>query len=340
MPQAPLRTLQAANRLVCEVRVDRTCAEAAGRLQHVLEAHGRVPPVQHDRGVGQRLALQSPQPGIAVAQHGRRCVHMHSGHGERLLERLGCGRLAIAGEGEAVLGTIGTDDLARDHLEVPLVPPVPAAHVAAIETNHDGAACLYHRLLRGFAEMLLDDILAHAQRPVPDRARVLRPAYRQQLGQKSRDLAERHQRRIPGCDVRELGCDAILAEVQDGKALRPALTHILTGADEQAADPDRHVAEQGAKPRPVMAFAGQHAPARDARATALTQHGHLGRHDLSLQRRRELLRLVQPKPKLGQAGLLVALDAGNLGFRRHPRPQLRNQLHPPHQLRHQPTLVP
>jgi len=41
------------------------------------------------------------------------------------------------------------------------------------------------------------------------------------------------------------------------------------------------------------------APARDARAMALTHHSHLGRHDLSLECCRELLRLVQPKPKLG-----------------------------------------
>jgi len=32
---------------------------------------------------------------------------------------------------------------------------------------------------------------------------------------------------------------------------------------------------------------------------ALTHHSHLGRHDLSLECCRELLRLVQPKPKLG-----------------------------------------
>jgi len=90
----------------------------------------------------------------------------------------------------------------------------------------------------------------------------------------------------------------------------------------------------------LLALAGQHAPARDAQATALTHRGHLGRHDLSLQCCRKLLRLGKPKPKLGQAGLLIALDAGNLAFHRHPRPQLRNQLHSPHQLRHQPTLVP
>jgi hypothetical protein len=100
---------------------------------------------------------------------------MHSGRGERLPERLGRDRLAVAGKGEAVLGTIGTDDLARDHLEVPLLLSVPAAHIAAVETNHNGAACLHHRVFRGLVEMLLDDILADPQRPVPDRARVMRP---------------------------------------------------------------------------------------------------------------------------------------------------------------------
>jgi hypothetical protein len=89
-----------------------------------------------------------------------------------------------------------------------------------------------------------------------------------------------------------------------------------------------------------MALAGQHAPTRRATATTLAQHGHLGRHNLSLECCRELLCLVEPQPKLGQTGLLIALDTEQLGFRRHPRPQLRNQLHPPYQLRHQPTLFP
>jgi len=233
---------------------------------------------------------------------------------------------------------IGMDDLARDHLEMVLLLPVPAAHIAAIKTNHDDAGRLCRRLLRRLAEMLLHDLRADPQRPVPDRARVLRPTHRQQLRQQGRDPAERRQRRIPGCDIGELGCDCILAQVQHREALR--LTRALTRADEQTADPDRHVAEQGAKPRPIMALAGQHAPARNARATALTHHSHLGRHDLSLQCCRELFRLGEPEPKLGQAGLLIALDAGKLGCCRHPRPQLRNQLHPPYQLRHQPILFP
>jgi len=107
-------------------------------LDSVLKAYSGVPPVQHDRGARQRLTLQPPQPGIAVAQHRCRCVRTHPGRGKRLPERLGCGRRAVAGEGEAVLGAPGVDDLARDHLEVAL-RPVPAADVAAIKPNHDGS---------------------------------------------------------------------------------------------------------------------------------------------------------------------------------------------------------
>jgi hypothetical protein len=69
MPKPPLRTLQSANRLGGQVCVGH--AKAASGLQGVFEAHRRVPPIQHDCGVRQRLALQPPQPGIAVAQHRR-----------------------------------------------------------------------------------------------------------------------------------------------------------------------------------------------------------------------------------------------------------------------------
>jgi hypothetical protein len=40
-------------------------------------------------------------------------------------------------------------------------------------------------------------------------------------------------------------------------------------------------------------------------------HGHLRRHDLILKCRHELLRLGEPKPKVGRASPLIALDAGN-----------------------------
>lgn len=72
---------------------------------------------------------------------------------------------------------------------------------------------------------------------------------------------------------------------------------------------------------------------------ALTRRGDLNRHDLGLKRRCQLLRLGQPKSKISQASLLIALDAGHLSLRHDPRPKLRHQLHPPHQLRHPPTLV-
>ena len=72
-------------------------------------------------------ALQPPQPGLAVAQYGRRRIRTHSSRGERLPERLDRGCLAVAGEGEAVLDAMSVNHLARDHLEVALFPPVPAA---------------------------------------------------------------------------------------------------------------------------------------------------------------------------------------------------------------------
>jgi len=123
-----------------------------------------------------------PIEGIAVAQHRRRRVRVHSGRSERLLERLGCDRLAVAGEGETVLAALSVDHLARNHREMALVSPVPAPHVAAVETNHDGVGRLCRRLLRRLDEVLLHDLRAGAQRPIPDRARVLRPTHRQQLG--------------------------------------------------------------------------------------------------------------------------------------------------------------
>ena len=100
MPKAPLRTLQSANRLGGQVCIGR--ANAASGLQRVFEAHRGVPPVQHDRGIRQRLALQPPQPGIAVAQHRRRRVSRYAGHGERLLERVGSNRGAVARESESI----------------------------------------------------------------------------------------------------------------------------------------------------------------------------------------------------------------------------------------------
>src|SRR3954468_21207379 len=57
-------------------------------------------------------------------------------------ERLGCGRLAVTGEGEAVLGAPGVDHLARDHLEV-APRPVPAASISGAHRAICGAQQSY-----------------------------------------------------------------------------------------------------------------------------------------------------------------------------------------------------
>ena len=56
-------------------------------------------------------------------------------------------------------------------------------------------------------------------------------------------------------------------EIEHGEAFRLARTLAWTG--EQASNPDRHVAEQGAERRAVMALAGQHASTGHARAATL-----------------------------------------------------------------------
>jgi hypothetical protein len=86
----------------------------------------------------------------------------------------------------------------------------------------------------------------------------------------------------------------------------------MARADQQPPNPDRHIAEQRAKRRGVMALAGQHPPTAGAPAAALARRGHLRRHDLGLERRREPLRLVKPETEVSQAGLLAALDPGDL----------------------------
>jgi hypothetical protein len=72
----------------------------------------------------------------------------------------------------------------------------------------------------------------------------------------------------------------------------------------------------------------------------LTSDRHLCRDDLCLEGGGELLRLCETEPEVGQASLLTAFDACDLDLRRHPGLQLRHQLDPPHQFRHQLTLVP
>jgi glyoxylase-like metal-dependent hydrolase (beta-lactamase superfamily II) len=201
----------------------------------VLEAHRGMPPVEHDDGLRQRLALQPPQPGIAVAQHYRRRVRLHASRGERLLECVGRDRGAVARESEAGLVAIGVDHLASDHLKMTLLVPVPTADIAAIKPNHDRFGWLRRGLLRRHGGMRLHNFLADPQRPVSHRAGVLRPADRQQVRQQGRDLAERCQRCIAGCQIRQFRRHSRRLEVQDSEALCGSGT--LTGTGEQPSDP-------------------------------------------------------------------------------------------------------
>jgi len=147
---------------------------------------------------------------------------VHSGHGERLPERVGRDRLAVAGESEAGLRAVGVDHLAGYHLEVALLLRVPTADITAIKPDHDGTGRLHrYRPLRRFGCVRLHDVLADPQRPVPHRARVLRSGDRQQLGQQGCDLAEQRQGRIPGRHIRQFRVHSRRVEVQDSKALRP-----------------------------------------------------------------------------------------------------------------------
>jgi hypothetical protein len=89
-----------------------------------------------------------------------------------------------------------------------------------------------------------------------------------------------------------------------------------------------------------MTLAGQDASTSQAQAATLAHHRHLRRDHIRLECGGELLRLRQTQTKVGQANLFVALEARKFPLRRQARLQLCNQLHPPHQLRHQLTLVP
>jgi hypothetical protein len=82
---------------------------------------------------------------------------------------------------------------------------------------------------------------------------------RQQLGQQDRNLAEWHQRRISGCDVGQLRCNRIMAEIQHAKALH--LNQFLTGTGKPASDAHRHIAEQRTEGNGIVALARQPPPA-------------------------------------------------------------------------------
>jgi hypothetical protein len=126
------------------------------------------------------------------------------------------------------MDAVSIDHLARDHLEVAPLLAVPAAHVAAVEPDHDGSGHPRRGSLLGRGRVRPHDRLTDAPRPVPDRAGVPHPGDREQLGQERGGLAEGDQRRVPGRDIGELGRDGATAEVEDGEALR--LARAVAGA--------------------------------------------------------------------------------------------------------------
>ena len=75
-----------------------------------------------------------------------------------------------------------------------------------------------------------------------------------------------------------------------------------------------------AERRGVMALAGQPSSTGQAPATTLARHGHLRRHDLSLERRCELLRLIEPEPEFSQADRLAALTRVGIRCRAFSQP--------------------
>jgi hypothetical protein len=78
-----------------------------------------------------------------------------------------------------------------------------------------------------------------------------------------------------------------------------------------------------------MAFAGQRTSAENAGATALAHHSHWRRHDLRPKHRRKLLRFGKLQPKISQTGILIALDARQLGLHHRTSPHFSRQLHAP-----------
>jgi hypothetical protein len=110
-------------------------------------------------------------------------------------------------------------------------------------------------------------------------------------------------------------------EVEGSEALCRSGT--LAGTAKQPSDPDRHVAEQRAEHRGVMPFACQHASTSHARAATLAHHDHLRRDHLSLKRGCQLLRLREPKSKVGYpAGNSDTSFTRHTSFAtsHHPRP--------------------
>ena len=135
VPKFPLGALELADWMTAEVVAGSAGAKAARRLQRVFETHGDMKPVEDESRIWHDLTLQLPKSGVAIAKHRRRRAETDARAHNRV-GKFACG-IAVAGKGEAMLGSIEIEHLARDYFEIPFGATMPAAQIASIEADHD-----------------------------------------------------------------------------------------------------------------------------------------------------------------------------------------------------------
>jgi len=198
------------------------CASAAQRPRAVCSACSKRTAACHRSSTtvafGSATRCSRRSPGVAVAQHRRRRVRCHGGHCERLFERTGRNRRAVARESEAGLAALCVDYYASDHPKMALVLPMPAADVAAVKPNNDRSGRPQRRRLRRCGDIRQHDGLIDPHGSVPHRARVLCPADRRQFRQQVRDFATWRQRRISCRHIDQFGRYGCGFEVKGGGA--------------------------------------------------------------------------------------------------------------------------
>ena len=98
MPEAPFHAFDVTPGQFAKMGIGGARADASGNPQDMLEAHGDMKPIQHDRRRGQYGALEVPQTGIAIRQYGRGRPAPYARSDQGTSEVFG--GPAIAGKGE------------------------------------------------------------------------------------------------------------------------------------------------------------------------------------------------------------------------------------------------
>src|SRR5271166_815649 len=281
-----------------------------GILRPVIEAFVlAVLDARHDLSLGRGVAFQ-----LVGDQHTRRSSLLLQQFAEQAL-----GRLLVAPALD--------EDVENEAL---LVNCAPEPVLLASDGDDDLVQVPFVATTRGSPTDAVGKLPAEFQAPLADRLICHRDATRRQH-LLDHAQAQRESKIQPDRVANELSGVAIAGIKRVSRRRHWArIPDLATSAKPDAAQLD------GA----VMTLAGQNTSASLARVATFAHNGHLRRDHLGLKRRCELLRLREPEPEVGQAGLLIALEAGDLHLRRQARLQFRNQLHSPNQLRHQLTLVP